>query len=103
MSIPSNITTELTDLEAQVQAASPLASASYATVKAMQLNAGNLVNDIQTALTATNVLDTWAAPIDPISIIAGFQTVATAGDDQSNLALMRGVVGRATANLEQLT
>lgn len=102
MSIPSNITTELAALQAQVAAASPLNSASFPTIRALQLNAGNLVADIQAALTASNTLDTWIAPSDPISMVAGFNAVVTAGEDQSNLSLMRGVVGRAATNLDRI-
>jgi hypothetical protein len=114
MTIPVNITTELTSLQAQVAAATPLNNAPFSTIKAMQLNAGNLVNDIQTALTTTTLipnivlttdavlLDTWIPPPDPISMVTGFNAVVTAGDNQSSLSLMRGVVGRAASNLDQL-
>lgn len=102
MSIPVNITTELTDLQAQVAAATPLDAAPFSTIKALQLNAGNLVADIQTALTASSTLDTWTAPIDAPSIISGFQLVVTAAEDQNTLSLMRGVVGRAASNLNEL-
>jgi hypothetical protein len=102
MSIPANITTELAFLQAQVKAATPLANAPFTTIKAMQLNAGNLVADIQTALTAKSTLDTFAAPVDPISMINGFQLVVTAGQDQNKLSLLRGVSGRVAANLNQL-
>lgn len=103
MSIPATITTALASLQAQVLAAQPLANASSATVKAMQLNAGNLVNDVQSALTApNNLLDTWSAPSDPASIVAGINNLVSAATDQSNLALMRGIVGRVASNLNQL-
>jgi hypothetical protein len=102
MSIPQNIQNELVFLEAQVAAASPLQAAPFSTIRAIQLNAGNLVNDVQSALTASSVLDTWTPPVDAPSIIAGFQVVATAGNDQAALSLMRGLVGRAAANLDQL-
>lgn len=102
MSIPGNITAELANLQSQVAAATPLANAPFSTIKALQLNAGNLVNDIQTALTVPNKLDTWVPPVDPISMVNGFDAVVTAAQDQSNLSLMRGVVGRAASNLDQL-
>lgn len=114
MSIPANITTELTSLQAQVAAATPLNNAPFSTIKALQLNAGNLVSDIQTALTTTTLipnivlttdtgwLDPWVAPLDPISIIAGVNNVVVAAQNQNELSLMRGVVGRAASNLSQL-
>jgi hypothetical protein len=101
--IPANITSELTNLQVQVAAATPLNNANFATIKAIQLNAGNLVADIQSALTASpNRLDTWAAPVDAISMIAGFQLSVTAARDQADLSLMRGVVGRVASNVDQL-
>jgi len=114
MSIPANITTELTSLQAQVKAATPLNNANFATIKAMQLNAVNLVSDIQFALTTTKLipnivlttdsvlLDTWVAPVDAISMVTGFNAVVVAGDNQNALSLMRGVVGRVASNLDQL-
>jgi hypothetical protein len=102
MSIAANITAELASLQAQVAAATPLAQASHASKTALQLNAGKLVADVQAALVAPSLLDTWSPPGDPISIIAGVNVVVTASLDQSDLALMRGVVGRAASNLDQL-
>jgi hypothetical protein len=114
MSIPANITSELASLQAQVTAATPLKNAPFATIKALQLNAGNLVNDVQTALTTTTLvpnivlttdallLDTWLAPPDAISMVAGVLTVLTAAQNQQQLSLMRGVVGRVASNLDQL-
>jgi hypothetical protein len=103
MTIPANITTELASLQAQVAAAAPLKAASRATIKALQLNAAQLVSDVQTALVAPgNLLDTWVAPADPSSIIAGVNSLVVTAVDQGNLSLMRGVIGRATSNLDQL-
>ena len=114
MTIPTNITTELASLQAQVKAATPLNNAPFATIKAMQLNAGNLVSDIQFALTTIKLvpnivlttdsllLDTWLPPPDPISMVTGFNAVVVSGDNQRDLSLMRGVVGRAASNLDQL-
>ena len=103
MTISTTITTALSSLQAQVAAAAPLANASIPTITALQLNAAQLVSDIQTALTATSTLDTWVAPADPISMVNGFDQVVVAGVEiRSNLSLMRGVVGRAASNLDQL-
>jgi hypothetical protein len=102
MTISAQITTELQSLQAQVAAASPLTNANFAAVKAMQLNAGQLVSDVQASLVTSSPLDTWVAPTDPQSMIAGFAGVVGAGVDQSKLSLMRGVVGRVASNLGQL-
>jgi hypothetical protein len=102
MSIPASITTALASLQAQATAAAPLINASVATRTAIKLNAANLVAAIQSALTATSLLDTFVAPTDPGLLIAGIQNVIIAAEDESALAFMRGYVGRATSNLDQL-
>jgi hypothetical protein len=114
MTIPTNITVELASLEAQVTDAQPLANAGQATITALQLNAGNLVADIQTALTTTTLipnivlttdsgwLDNWVPPIDALSMVGGVLNVLVSAQNQSQLSLMRGVVGRAASNLDQL-
>ena len=115
MTIPVNISIALASLQDQVTAAQPLANASHATIIALQLNAGNLVESIQTALTTTTlipnvvsstdslVLDTYVAPVDAASIVNGILGVLVAAQNQNQLSLMRGMVGRATSNLDQLT
>lgn len=101
--IPASITTALASLVAQVAAANPLVSAPRATILAIQLNAASLVSNIQSTLVApNNTLDTFVPPADPVAIIHGIWGLRHAADDQSNLSLMRGVVGRATSNLDQL-
>ena len=104
MTIPLNITTELSSLQAQVAAASPLANAPRSTVLALQLNAQQLVSDVQSALAGgTSTLDTWLAPNDPALIVSGVLGLSATALDQSNLSLMRGVTGRAASNLDQLS
>jgi hypothetical protein len=102
MTISASITTALTSLQAQVAAAQPLANASQATRTALKLNAGALVADIQAALVASSLLDTWTPSTDPAVIVAGVNSVVTAAQDENTLSLMRGVVGRAASNLDQL-
>jgi hypothetical protein len=102
MAVSSTIMTEFTSLQAQVIAAAPLVNASHATVIALQLNAGTLVADIQSALTSDTLLDTWTAPVDPGGIVSGFLGVVIDGTDQNSLSLLRGVSGRIASNLDQL-
>jgi hypothetical protein len=101
--IPSSITNALNSLKDQAANAQPLANASNATIAALQLNAADLVDAIQTQLvTGGGILDTWVAPNDPVSMINGVLNDLVVAQDQSTLSLMRGVVGRAASNLEQL-
>ncbi|UGY15109.1 hypothetical protein HAP48_0042395 [Bradyrhizobium septentrionale] len=102
MAISPNILAELAFLQAQVDAANPLASASRATLTAIKLNAAQLVSDIQDALVAPSILDTFVAPVDGTSIVQGILTVSQAAIDQNRLSLMRGLTGRAAANLNQV-
>ncbi len=103
MSIPANITAELGNLQAQVKAAGALNAAPRATLQAIKLNAAQALTDLQTALVApSSLLDIWSAPVDPAAITAGVLQVRQAAEDQSDLALARGLVGRAVANLNQV-
>lgn len=100
--ISQDIQDELVGLQEQVAAATPLENAPSATVKAIQLNAIDLTADIQAALVATGTLDNWSAPTDAPTIISGFNDIVTQATDESTLALLRGVLGRVTSNLDQL-
>lgn len=100
--ISQTIQDELVELQAQVVAATPLENASTATVKAIQLNAQNLTDDLQTALVATGTLDSWDAPSDAPTIITGFSSIVEQGVDEATLSLLRGVIGRVTSNVDQL-
>jgi hypothetical protein len=103
MTLPASIQAEFVNLQAQVKAAGALNAAPHATVQAIKLNAAQLVSDVQAALVASNSLDNWVAPADPIAMISGVLAVAQAADDQSDLSLARGVAGRALSNLNQVT
>jgi hypothetical protein len=100
VSISVSITTRLASLQAQVDASQPLAEANHATLTAIKLNAATLVAELQSALDASSVLDTYVASTDPELIISGVLKVSEAADDQNTLSLMRGLVGRAAKNLE---
>lgn len=103
MSIPANITAEIAFLQSQVTQNAPLTSAPRAQVVAMQLNAKQLVADTDAALTAAaGTLDTWTSPVGAAQIIAGIQAISTSAQNQSDIALCRGIVGRVASNLDQL-
>lgn len=102
MTIPTSITTALSSLETQVASATPLANAGNATITALQLNTANLVASIQSTLTLPSQLDSWTSTSDPAQMIVGVLDLSVVADDQANLSLMRGVVGRAASNLDQL-
>jgi hypothetical protein len=103
MSLTPKIVTELNSLQAQVEAAQPLANAPHSTVVALQLNAINLLSDINTALAAAaGSLDGWVAPVDAPSIIKGILGIYQNAQDQRDLFLASAMVGRIVSNLEQL-
>jgi len=103
MTIPANITSELTALQAQLAAAEPLSTASSPTIVALQLNTENFLDDVGAALdAASGTLDTWTAPVDPVSIVNGVLGLLSSAQDQNTLANIQGYVGRANANIDQL-
>jgi hypothetical protein len=103
VSIPANIFSEWENLQAQVAAAAPLNTASRATVVAMQLNAAQLVNDVENAEhSLAGALDTYTSGVDPVLIIQGVLGVYENAVDVANLAQMRGIAGRVASNLDQL-
>lgn len=102
MTIPASIIAEETNLQTQVMAATPLNAASHASIKAMQLNADQLVTDVQTALTpTTSILDTYNSTDDVPATIASYLTIVQAAEDQTDLSLLRGISGRVALNLAQ--
>ena len=103
MTIPSSITTALTSLEAQVLAATPLNKASSPTILALQLNSQALTDQIETAqYTLAGQIDTWVAPADPEGMISGALQIYNSAVDEASISELRGVLGRVTANLDQL-
>ena len=103
MTIPANIKTELTELEAQIIAAGDLQNASGPTIIALQLNTFQLLNDVDSALaSAEGNLDNWAVPTDPQAIISGVLGIVGNATDQNTLCNMEGYVSRISLNLELL-
>lgn len=102
MAIPADIAAEISSLQAQVQAANPIASADHATVVAIKLNAAEIVIELQDALVAPNQLDNWTAPGDAPTIVAGINAIVQTAIDQGDISLKRGLLGRVTSNLDQI-
>lgn len=102
MAILASITDALASLQAQTAAAQPLANAAGATKTALKLNAAALVDDIQATLTAASDLDTYVAPVDAPTIVSDIDALAEMATDQATLSFMRGVIGRAASNLDQV-
>lgn len=103
MTLPATVTTELASLEAQVKAASPLDQASWQTVRAMQLNADQLLSDVEAAqYSLIGQLDTWVASTQPEPIIVGVVQVYNSAVDEASITQLRGIIGRVASNLNQL-
>lgn len=103
MSIPQNIVDELSFLQTQIAQAGPLSQATRQVIVAAQLNAAQLVTDTEAAqYSLAGVLDTWTPPSDPVAIINGILGVDQNADDERDIVAMRGLVGRAASNLDQL-
>lgn len=103
MSLPDSIKAQAASLQAQVKAAGSLSAAPRAVLQAIKLNAAQLVSDLQAALMpSSSLLDTWTAPTGSAEIVDGVLQVTQAAEDQRDLALARGVAGRAASNLNQV-
>jgi hypothetical protein len=102
---PTFITTEWASLQAQCAAAAPLSAAPRATIIALQLNAGKLVADCETAqYSLAGVLDSygWTPGDDPAVITRDVLGLYQNSIDEANMALMRALAGRVASNLNQL-
>jgi hypothetical protein len=101
--IPAALQSAATFLQNQVTQNQPLTSAPAPQITAMQLNAANLVvNGDAALLAAAGALDTFTAPVGAIPIIQGVIGLAISAQNQSDLALFCGIVGRVNLNLAQL-
>jgi hypothetical protein len=101
--IPASLQAAATFLQTQVAQNTPLTSAPQAQVTAMQLNADNLITAADLALlAAAGQLDTFTAPVGAIPIIQGVVALAQAAQNQRDIALFAGIVGRVALNLAQL-
>ena len=101
--IPSSINDALTLYVASMNAASPLAQASRLTVAALQKAGTTLVVQIDAAMTpAAGALDANDPAGFPGDLVTDLLGLASAAEDQSALADIRGLVGRALFNLNQV-
>jgi hypothetical protein len=102
MTVPANISSEVTALRSQIAAAAPLTNASYATITALQLNAEQLVNDSSAALLAPSILDNYVVSPDPAAMIPEVLQIYQTSLDMNNINVINYKVGRVSINLDQL-
>lgn len=103
MAVPANVIKELTALQAQMAAAAPLQSASFATIKAIQLNLDNLINDTFIALgAATGALDIWVEPTYPGAVATSILGIVVNANDQNDLFDILTLLGRVNHNIDTL-
>ena len=103
MAIPSALQAEIAALTAAFSAASPLPQAPRASITALQINAAQLVSDVDAALAgAAGALDTFSAPPLPDAMAAGLTALCAASQNQTDLADLRGLAGRVASNLDQI-
>jgi len=103
--IPQNIASQFTNIQAQINAAIPLSTASHATVVALQLNSAELVSDCEQAQgSLAGALDTyvWTSGDDPAAITSAIQGLSTNANDEADIVWLRGLAGRMASNLSQL-
>jgi hypothetical protein len=103
--IPRKIVNEFVNIQAQINAAIPLSTASHPTVIALQLNIDQLVNDCEQAQgTLVGTLDTyiWTPGNDPAAITSAIQGLSANANDEADIVWLRGLAGRMASNLHQL-
>lgn len=102
MTIPVGLEARVAALATAVTAAAPLASASRILVSVLQQQGAAALSDIETALAASaGNLDAGDPTGFPGDLVNDLLALSSASDDQTTLADMRGLVGRAMFNLAQ--
>ena len=103
MPISADLQAKVAALNTAFLAASPVEQSPRAAVTALQINAAHLVSDVDSALAgAAGGLDAFAAPSDPVAIATGLSGLLTASQNQTDLADLRGLIGRVASNLAQI-
>jgi hypothetical protein len=101
--IPQSIIGSLQFLQNQYNNAQPLTDQSRPTIVALQLNADNLIVNLDLAeIVAAGQLDTWTSSTDPFSLIASLQGLLVSAQDQTSICDIRSFIGRVASNLDQL-
>jgi hypothetical protein len=94
---------ELNLFVASTQAAAPLTQASALTKGALLIAGNQLIADVEAAKAVAGVQLDAADPTGfPGDMVTALFSLASAADDQSALADIRGSVGRMVFNLAQL-
>ena len=103
MTIPASVTAAIASFVSATQSAAPLASQPRAILQAVQAQGAALLTTIDAAvLGASGQLDGPDPSGMPQVLVNELTALAVSAFDQSALADMRGFVGRAVANLDQL-
>ena len=103
MPIPAQITTDLNNLSTAFNAATPVATAGKVVVIGLQQQADALVSEIDASENLLNAaIDGFVEPTNLPSVAAAVVNHLQNVVDQSNLAEMRGLVGRVASNLNQV-
>ena len=103
MAIGTALQAEIAALNVAFAAATPIEQAPRAAVTALQINAAQLVSDVDAALAgAAGALDTFTAPAMAADMATGLTGLYTASQNQTDLADLRGLAGRVASNLDQI-
>ena len=103
MTIGPVLQAEIAALNVAFAAASPIEQAPRASVTALQINAAQLVSDIDSALaSAAGALDTFTTPLLAADMATGLLGLYMASQNQTDLADVRGLAGRVVSNLDQI-
>lgn len=100
MPFPANIQAEVSSLNSAYVAASPLEGATSATIYGLAVQAVQLVDDTDAALTAAaGDLDAFPDVFMPMDIAIGVEGLLDAAMTQTALSDLAGFAGRMASNL----
>ena len=104
MAIPVTITNQLADLQTAFDAASPIdTAATRSQILGLQFRAAQLVAACDATLpAAAGALDTATVPDMPTDMVKTVLALLQSAQDQTVLAEVRGLIGRAASNLDQV-
>lgn len=104
MGVTAAITAAIGALQTAVTAARPLEQAPGSTLFGLREQIGTLVRYVDSAIAASKgTLDGPEPDGTPQAILASFVALAGSAADQSALVDLRGFVGRAAVNFDQVT
>src|SRR5450631_2803805 len=97
--IPTSVKTSLNSLLTAVNAAYPLSTATVSTLSSLQQQASGLISTIDSALLSDDNSINPPVFVDPLSFAAALTTLVAVAQEETALAELSALAGRAAINL----